>query len=115
MKRRTDPGTPVPAGTESTVAATTLAAFTAVMSAMFVTLWVEAALAFQKYRFDNGLMLGTTLAAVLWYEDIARRKNFSPSRLITTLIGIIAAAFAIAFQQAVGVLIAGFPQSITHS
>jgi hypothetical protein len=52
-----------------------------VMAAAFVMLLVQAALAFQKYRFNNGLMLGTRLAAVNWYEDTARRKGLPPSRM----------------------------------
>ena len=102
-------------GQESTVGARTHAAFISVVTATFVTLWVEAALAFQKYRFDNGLVLGTALAAVNWYEDVVRRKNLRPPRLTPTLIGIIAAAFAVALQQAARVLVAGLPQPITHS
>ena len=91
------------------VGARTHAAFISVVTATFVTLWVEAALAFQKYRFDNGLVLGTALAAVNWYEDVVRRKNLRPPRLTPTLIGIIAAAFAVALQQAARVLVAGLP------
>ena len=34
------------------------------ISPVFITLLVQAALAFQKYRLNNGLMLATTLAAV---------------------------------------------------
>ena len=67
-------------GKESRVAATMDAALLSVMTAAFFTLLIQAALSFQKYRFDNGLMLGTTLAAVNWYEDVARRKNLQPSR-----------------------------------
>jgi hypothetical protein len=102
-------------GNESTVGATSHAALISVMTAAFVTLWVEAALKFQKYRFDSGLMLGTTLAAVNWFEDVARRKNLRPSRLTLVLIATIAAAFTVALQQAVRVLAAGLPSPITHS
>ena len=57
------------------------AAAIAIMTAAFVTLLVQAALAFQKYRFNSGLMLGTTLAAVNWYEDAARRNGIPPFAL----------------------------------
>jgi len=85
------------------------------MAAAFVTLLVEAALAFQKYRFNNGLMLGTTLAAVTWYEETARRKRWPPSRLTLALIATSAAALTLVFQQLAHVFAAGLPQSITHS
>jgi len=85
------------------------------MAAAFVTLLVEAALAFQKYRFNNGLMLGTTLAAVTWYEETARRKRWPPSRLTLALIATSAAALTLVFQQVACVFAAGLPQSITHS
>ena len=96
-------------GKESTVGATTHAALISVMTAAFFTLLVQAALSFQKYRFDNGLMLGTTLAAVNWYEDVARRKNLPPSRLTLILIATIAAALTLVLQQAAHVLAAALP------
>ena len=68
------------------------AAAISVVIAAFVTLSVQAALAFQKYRFNNGLLLGTTLAAVNWYEDAARRKGLPQSRLVLILIATSAAA-----------------------
>jgi hypothetical protein len=109
------PGSASP-GTESMVGAKTHEALIFLMTAAFVTLWVEASLKFQKYRFDNGLMLGITLAAVNWFKDVARRKNLRPSRLTTLiLIATIAAAFTVALQQAARVLAAGLPPSITHS
>ena len=85
-------GTParLVAGNESTVGGTTHAALTSVVTAAFFTLLVQAALTFQKYRFDRGLMLGTTMAAVNWCEDVARRKNFPASRLTMILIATIA-------------------------
>jgi hypothetical protein len=91
------------------------AASISITTAAFVTLLVQAALAFQKYRFDSGLMLGTTLVAVNWYEDAARRKGLPPSRLILMLIATSAAALTLAFQQAARVLAVDLPQSITHS
>ena len=91
------------------------AASISIMTAAFVTLLVQAALAFQKYRFDSGLMLGTTLAAVNWYEDAARRKGLPPSRMTLILIATSAAALTLALQQAARVLAIGLPQSITHS
>jgi hypothetical protein len=108
------PGSASP-GTESMVGANAHAPLIFVMTAAFVTLWVEASLKFQKYRFDNGLMLGITLAAVNWFEDVARRKNLRPSRLTLILIATIAAAFTVALQQAARVLAASLPPSITHS
>ena len=91
------------------------AAAISVMTAAFVTLLVQAVLAFQKYRFDCGLMLGTTLAAVNWYEDAARRNGIPPSRLTLILIATGAAALAFALQQAARVLVVGLTPSITHS
>ena len=92
-----------------------LVALISVVTAAFFTLSVQGALTFQKYRLDKGLMLGTTMAAVNWCEDVARRKNFPPSRLTLVLIATIAAAFTVALQQAARVLAAGLPQAITHS
>jgi hypothetical protein len=80
-----------------------------------VTLSVQAALAFQKYRFNNGLILGATLAAVDWYEDTTRRKGLPPSRLTVLLIATSAAALGLALQQVARVFVTGLPQSITHS
>jgi len=108
------PGSASP-GNESTVDATTRAALISVVSAAFFTLLVQGALTFQKYRFDKGLMLGTTMAAVNWCEDVARRNNLRLSRLTLVLIATIAAAFTVALQQAGRVLAAGVPQAITHS
>jgi hypothetical protein len=102
-------------GNESTAGATTHAALISVLAPAFFTLLVQAALTFQKYRFDRGFMLGTMMAAVNWCEDVARRKNFPPSRLTLILIATIAAAFTVALQQAAYVLAAGLPQAITHS
>lgn len=74
--RRVAPG-PASPGNEGTVGATTHAVVISVMTAAFFTLLVEAALAFQKYRFGKGLMLGTTMAAVNWCEDVARAERTS--------------------------------------
>ena len=46
---------------------TTYAHMISVIIAPILTLSIRAALVFQKYRFDNGLLLGTMLAAVNWY------------------------------------------------
>jgi hypothetical protein len=108
------PGSASP-GNESMVGATTHAALISVVTAAFFTLSVQGALTFQKYRFDKGLMLGTTMAAVNWCEDVAHRRNLRPSRLTLILIATIAAAFTVALQQAARVLAAGLPQAITHS
>jgi hypothetical protein len=86
-----------------------------VMAAAFVTLLVQAALTFQRYRFDNGLTLGTTLAAVNWYEHTARRKGLPASRVILILIATSAAALTLVLQQAACVFATSFPQPITHS
>jgi hypothetical protein len=102
-------------GNESTVGPTTHAALISVVTATFFTLSVQTALTFQKCRFDKGLMVGTTMAAVNWYEDFARRKDFRPSRWTLILIATIATAFTVALQQAAHVLAAGLPQTITHS
>jgi hypothetical protein len=102
-------------GNESSVGPTPHAAFISVVTAAFFTLLVQAALSFQKYRFDKGVVLGTTMAAVNWYGDFARRKNLRPSRWTLILIATIAAAFTFALQQAAHVLAAGLPQAITHS
>jgi uncharacterized membrane protein YwaF len=88
---------------------TTHADLISVVTVTVVTLAVQAALTFQKYRFDNGLMLGTTLAAVNWYEDVARRKNLQPSPLTLSLIAVIATALTLILQQAAGVLAAALP------
>ena len=100
-------------GNESTVGPTTHAALISVVTATFFTLSVQTALTFQKCRFDKGLMMGTTMAAVNWCEDAARRRNFPPSRLTLVLVATIAAAFAVTVQQAARVLAAGLP--FTHS
>jgi hypothetical protein len=102
-------------GNESTVVATTHAAVISVVTVAFFTLLVQAALTFQKYRFDKGLMLGTTMAAVNWYGEFARRKDFRRSRWTLILIATIATAFTFTLQQATHVLAAGLAQSITHS
>jgi hypothetical protein len=85
-----------------------------VTTALF-TLVVQAALAFEKYRFNNGLMLGTALAAVKWYEDTARRNGLQASRVTLILIATSAAALTLVLQQATCVFATGFPQTITHS
>lgn len=70
-----------------------------VVAAAFVTVLVRATLAFQKYHFSNGLMLGATLAAVEWYEDNAASKGLPLSRLIVLLIATSAGALTLVFQQ----------------
>jgi hypothetical protein len=69
-----------------------------------VTLLVQAGLAFQKYHFHNGLVLGTTLVVVDWYEDTARRKGLPQSRVALILIAASAAALTLMVQQAAHVL-----------
>jgi hypothetical protein len=85
------------------------------LAAAFLTLSVQAALAFQKYRFNNGLMLGTTLAALNWYEDAARRNALPRSRVALILIATSAAALTVVLQQAARLFATGVPQFITHS
>ena len=68
--------------------------------AVGTTLSLQAALAFEKYRFGNGLMLGITLAAANWYADTARRKDLPQSPLVLTLIAACAVALTLALQQA---------------
>jgi hypothetical protein len=94
---------------------TTHTSLTAVVAAVFLTLSVQAALAFQKYRFNNGLMLGTTLAALNWYEDTARRNALPRSRLALILIATTAAVLTVVLQQAARVFATGVPQTITLS
>jgi len=94
---------------------TTHADLISVMIAAVITLVVQAALTFQKYRFDNGLMLGITLAAVDWYEDVARRRSARPSRITLILVVTAAAATTVVLQQVVHALAAALPLFITHS
>jgi hypothetical protein len=84
-------------------------------AAGFTTLLVQAALAFHKYRFNNGLILGTTLAAVDLYVDSARRNGMQPSRVTLFLIANGAAALTFVCQQAASLVATGLPHSITHS
>jgi len=112
--RRAAPGS-APAGSEGTMGPTKNGALISVMTAVFLTLMIQAALTFQKYSFDRGLMLGSTMAAVDWCEDVARRKNLRPSRLTLVLIATIATAFTATLQQAAQVLATALTQAITHS
>jgi hypothetical protein len=84
-------------------------------AAGFIILLVQSALAFHKYRFNNGLVLGTTLAAVDLYADKARRKGLQPSRVTLFLIANGAATLTFVCQQAAGLVATGLPHSITHS
>jgi hypothetical protein len=59
----------------------------------------QAAVAFQRYRFNNGLVLGATLAAVSCYDDRARRMGLRPSQMQLTLIAAAAAALTMIVQQ----------------
>ena len=83
---------------------TTYAHVISVIIAPMATLSIQAALVVQKYRFDNGLLLGTMLAAVNWYEHAARLRGLPRSRLALTLIATGAAATTLALQQAAHVL-----------
>src|SRR4029077_365110 len=74
---------------------TTHADVISVVIAAVVTLSVQAAIALQKYHFNNGLVLGTTLAATTWYEDTAHRKGLPQSRVALTLIAASAAALTL--------------------
>ena len=46
----------------------------------------QATVAFQKYRFNNGLVLGATLAAVSCYDDKARGMGCAPRRFSSRLL-----------------------------
>jgi len=85
------------------------------MTAALVTLLVQATVAFEKCRFNNGLMLGTALAAVNWYEATARRKGLQASRVTLILIATSAAALTLVLQQAAHLFATSLPQPITHS
>ena len=85
------------------------------MTAALVTLLVQATVAFEKCRFNNGLMLGTALAAVNWYEATARRKGLQTSRVTLILIATSAAALTLVLQQAAHLFATSLPQSIAHS
>jgi hypothetical protein len=79
---------------------TTLADVLPVVIAAVVTLSVHGALAFEKYRFNNGLVLGTTLAAVDWYEYAARRNGLPQSRGTLIVVAASAAGLTLILQQA---------------
>jgi hypothetical protein len=85
------------------------------VAAECVTLLLQAELVFQKYRFSNGLMLGTAVASVDWYSKTVRRKGSPLSRVTPILIAAAAAALTLVVQQALGVLASSLPQTITHS
>lgn len=97
----------------SSVGARAHAAVISVLAPALFTLLVQAALTFQKYRFDKGLMLGTTMASISWYENIARRKNFRPSRLTLFLVATVTTVLIAALQQGARGFAAGLP--LTHS
>jgi hypothetical protein len=59
----------------------------------------QAAVAFERYRFNNGLVVGTTLAAVSCYDDTARRVGLRPSQVQLLLIATAAAAVTMIVQQ----------------
>jgi hypothetical protein len=65
-----------------------------------LTLVTEATLAFQRYRFNNGVVLGMTLSAVACYEGKVRRKGMTPSQFELALIATVAAALTMLAQQA---------------
>ena len=80
-------GRALTAASSSVVRETTHAAMAAV-----VMLSGQAALAFHKYLFTNGLVLGTTLAAVTWCQDAARHKRLPRSRVALILLATSTAA-----------------------
>jgi hypothetical protein len=65
-----------------------------------ITLALQAAIAFEKYRFNNGFILGATLAAAKWCGDTACRKGIPRSPLAMTLIAAGATALSFALEQA---------------
>jgi hypothetical protein len=69
-----------------------------------ITLALQAAIAFEKYRFNNGFILGATLAAAKWCGDTACRKGFPRSPLTMTLIAASANALTLALEQAARLL-----------
>jgi hypothetical protein len=69
-----------------------------------ITLALQAAIAFEKYRFNNGFILGATLAAAKWCGDTACRKGFPRSPLTMTLIALSATALTLALEQAARLL-----------
>jgi hypothetical protein len=83
---------------------TTLADVLPVLVAAVATVSVHGALAFEKYRFNNGLVLGTTLAAVDWYEHTARRRGLPQSRGALILVATSAAGVTLILQHAASAL-----------
>jgi hypothetical protein len=65
----------------------------------------QAAVAFERYRFNKGLVVGATLAAVSCYDDRARRMGLRPSQMQLMLVATTAAAVTM-FVQPVQVLCA---------
>jgi len=59
----------------------------------------QAAVAFERYRFNNGLVVGTTVAAVSCYNDSARRIGLRPSQMQLLLIATAVAAVTMIVQQ----------------
>jgi hypothetical protein len=108
------PGSTSP-GNVSKVGATTHADLIAAIAAAFFSLLVQAALAFQKYHFNNGLILGVTMVALSWYEDTARRNGLPRSRVSLILIATSATALTVVLQQAACLFATSALQSITHS
>jgi hypothetical protein len=70
------------------------------LAAAGITLALQAAIAFEKYRFNNGFILGATLAAAKWCGDTACRKGLPRSPLAMTLIAASATALSFALEQA---------------
>jgi hypothetical protein len=69
-----------------------------------ITLALQAAIAFEKYRFNNGFILGATLAVAKCCGDTACRKGFPRSPLTLTLIAASATALTLALEQAARLL-----------
>ena len=94
---------------------TTHADLTSVLIAAVITLSVQAALVFQKYRLNDGLMLAATLAAVEWYEEAARSKGLPLSRPIVLSIAAGAGALSLVVQRAALVFATTLGHAITLS
>ena len=94
---------------------TTHADLTSVLIAAVITLSVQAALVFQKYRLNDGLMLAATLAAVEWYEEAARSKGLPLSRPIVLSIAASAGALSLVVQRAALVFATALGHAITLS
>jgi hypothetical protein len=75
------------------------------MIGSILCLLAQAGMAFHRYRFNNGLIFGTTMAAVACYADTVQRKGINPSQLQLTLIATGTAALITIAQQELRALV----------